>query len=159
LVEQPKQVYCRREITPLCPSKEIKKTAFKTTDIENMKLHNGKIHVTSNGESVVQLSRSNLFEDESNYFDYQPNETNQPPQLNKPIESTIPITVQKRVRLPYLFSEVGSEIDENEKKDLELARRFLAIEIRRRKTLQKKCQRFSERVERCNKKNLKATKN
>jgi hypothetical protein len=119
-------------------------------DIEHLKFHNGKLHVTSNGESGVQLSFSSLFEDESNYVHYQPNETNQPPESNQPIvESSIRRIARKRVRSSCFFLDTESEIDENDKKDLELARRFLGIEVRRRKTLQKKCQRFSGRVERC----------
>jgi hypothetical protein len=147
LVEKPKQVYCRREVIPLCPTKEIRKLALKKTDIENRKIHNGKIHVTSNVESVTQLSLSNLFQDDNNYFDYQPIETNRPSELDKPTESSIPKTVGKRVR-SSLFSDMESEVDDNDKKDLELARRFLEKEIRRRKTLRKKCQRYSTRVER-----------
>jgi hypothetical protein len=147
LVEKPKQVYCRRGVIPLCPTKEIRKSALKKTDIENRKIHNGKIHVTSNVESVAQLSLSNLFQDDNNYFDYQPIETNRPSELDKPTESSIPKTVGKRVR-SSLFSDMESEVDDNDKKDLELARRFLEKEIRRRKTLRKKCQRYSTRVER-----------
>lgn len=127
LIALPQKVYCRRKVTSNDTSMEpTVKSALKLSDIENMKSFNGKIHVTLNGESLVQLSLSNLFQDESNYYDYQP----------------IPLNASKRGHSRDLIWDVEVEKDENDLKDLQLAKRLLRKEGRRKHMLLKQLHRL-----------------
>ena len=95
-------------------------------ELHSLKSFNGKIHVTLNGESLVKLSLSNLFQDESNYYDYQP----------------IPSNASKRGRSCDLLWDVEPDEDANDLKDFQLAKRLLHKEGRRKKVLLKQLDRL-----------------
>ncbi|XP_046452642.1 uncharacterized protein LOC124200448 isoform X2 [Daphnia pulex] len=128
LIALPQKVYCRRKVISRDPSlKPTVKAALKLANIEKMKSFNGKIHVTLNGESLVQLSISNLFQDESNYYEYQPS----PPKVHKKGRSRS--LVDDNLTLDV---EAKNDIA-NDQRDLELARRLLKKEGNRKYFLQR----------------------
>jgi hypothetical protein len=131
LIALPQQVYLpyyRRKVISRDPSlKPTVKAALKLANIENMKSFNEKIHVTLNGESLVQLSISNLFQDESNYYEYQPS----PPKVHKKGRSRSLVD-------DNLILDVEAKNDiANDQRDLELARRLLKKEGNRKYFLQR----------------------
>jgi hypothetical protein len=131
LIALPQQVYLpyyRRKVISRDPSlKPTVKAALKLANIENMKSFNEKIHVTLNGESLVQLSICNLFQDESNYYEYQPS----PPKVHKKGRSRSLVD-------DNLILDVEAKNDiANDQRDLELARRLLKKEGNRKYFLQR----------------------
>ncbi|XP_057375324.1 uncharacterized protein LOC130696253 [Daphnia carinata] len=133
LVAQPVHFYRRSKA--LCPSvsKQTRKSAPELVQIENMKPHKGKIHVTLNGEPPAQLSLSDLFCEDSNSCEHFRHEG-------------------PNVRKNLFFSEIcanslsaNTEKDKDES-DLKLAKILLEKEAYRKKMLQKKFRRFSVKL-------------
>lgn len=93
---------------------------LKLTDIQNMIHHNGKIHVTLNGEPLVESSLPQLFHGGGDY-----------------------VTDEKLNRI--IRKGVAVETDE-EKIDFALAKHFLQEEVKKKQKLQMKIKMFSERV-------------
>ena len=85
-----------------------------------MKHHNGKIHVTLNGEPLVESSLPQLFHGGGDY-----------------------VTDEKLNRI--IRKGVAVETDE-EKIDFALAKHFLQEEVKKKQRLQMKIKMFSERV-------------
>jgi hypothetical protein len=126
LVSRPQRVYSRREIVRQ-RSNHIK-GMLNLNDIQNMKAHKGKIHVTLNGKPLVQPTLPQLFHGGGDYENGQLNETNQ-------------------ARIGRRANNVASITESDDDKiDLALAKHFLQEEVRIKQKLQMRIRMFSERL-------------
>lgn len=118
LISRPQRVYSKGPLGRKLSDQA--KGVLKLTDIQNMKHHNGKIHVTLNGEPLVESSLPQLFHGGGDY-----------------------VTDEKLNRI--IRKGVAVETDE-EKIDFALAKHFLQEEVKKKQKLQMKIKMFSERV-------------
>ena len=126
LVSRPQRVYSRREIVRQRSNQN--KGVLKLNDIQNMKAHKGKIHVTLNGKPLVQPTLPQLFHGGGDYENGQSNETNQ-------------ARIGRRANNAANITE-----SDDDKIDLALAKHFLQEEVRIKQKLQMRIRMFSERL-------------
>lgn len=129
LVSRPLRVYTRREVLAR-ERPNHNKAVLKLTDIRDMKVHKGKIHVTLNGHPIVQPALPQLFHSGEDYCKDQPGNLTQS---------------QTRVSRRSTTTTHGIESDDD-KIDLALAKHFLQEEVRTKQKLQMKIRMFSERL-------------
>ena len=127
LVSRPQRVYSRREVK-FRERPNQSKAVLKLTDIQNMKAHNGKIHVTLNGQPLVQHTLPQLFHGGGDYGDGQLVESN----------------YQRTGRRSTTTASILESDDD--KIDLALAKHFLQEEVRIKQKLQMRIRMFSERL-------------
>lgn len=130
LVSRPLRVYTRREVITSERSNQ-SKAVLKLTDIRNMKAHNGKIHVTLNGQPLVQQTLPQLFHGGGDYYD------------DRPLDS---FQQQSRLSGRRSNSVTNASESDDDKIDLALAKHFLQEEVRVKQKLQMRIRMFSERL-------------
>jgi hypothetical protein len=126
LVSRPQRVYSRREIVRQTSNNN--KGVLKLNDIQNMKAHKGKIHVTLNGKPLVQPMLPQLFHGGSDFENGQSSELNQSRINRRP--NNVPNITES----------------DNDKIDLALAKHFLQEEVRIKQKLHMRIRMFSERL-------------
>ena len=135
LPSRPKRVYVRSEAGMAkrkASSSHQNKAVLKLADIHSMKTHRGKIHVTLNGQPLIQSSLPHIFNDAS---------VNHDARLWSSMSDSID------VRGPGRRSTSQTLVsDESDKIDLALAKHFLQEQVRTKQRLQLRAKMFSERL-------------
>lgn len=125
LISRPKRVYGRRNVV-FGGRHMSTKAVLKLADIKNMKAHKGKIHVTLNGQPLIQSALPLLFSG----GDTPSSESN-----------------SQLVRIgSQTFGAINVTESDDDKIDLALAKHFLQEEVRIKQKLQMRLKMFSERI-------------
>lgn len=129
LVSRPQRVYSRREVFRERSNQS--KAVLKLTDIQNMKAHKGKIHVTLNGKPIVQPALPQLFHGGGDYENGEPTDAS---------------NQQHACTIRRSTSVANVPESEDDKIDFALAKHFLQEEVRFKQKLQMRLKMFSDRL-------------